>query len=304
MTSDPLSPAPGGTTLCYPDGVKSCFACCPPIRPAGYEHIDYRIMIQRMLRENTRAFDRLGRDASPITGFSCWALGYLDRECRLVGCLLHPAANNGVDMRYRVDYGNKCRREKCPQAVEFERLSAGAQRFWLRLTRGLDSFAYSSRRTNPLFTLLEWGAEVLEAVPKEVTEEIGSSRELCDRLPFFRTALPPRVHGYFLKRALDHAGTAPLKRKDFSARFEDFARSAADRVRAALDPGDEAGPFTHRLPLDRQFLDFVRLSAGGKRMGLEKALAIKKSLDTAFEDILSDVFPNGLAVDRHGALLG
>lgn len=281
------SPA-GGTTLCYPDGLKSCFACCPPIRPAGYEHIDYRIIIQRILRENTRAFDRRSGDVSPIVGFSCWALGYLDRECRLVGCLLHPAGHDGVDLRYRVDYGDKCRREKCPQAAVFERLSPGSQRFWLKLTKGLDSFAYSSRRMNPLFSLLDWGAEAMEAVACEVTEEIGSLEDLCERLPFFRTALTPRAHGYFLKRALDHAGTDPLKRVDFLDRFEDFVRFAAERVRAGLDSADEATPFIHRLPLDRQFLDFIRLLGGKRRMGLEKAIAIKKMIDAAFEKILCD----------------
>jgi molybdopterin-guanine dinucleotide biosynthesis protein A len=44
--------------LCAPDGDKTCFACCPPIRPAGYEHVDHRAAVARMLRENTLSFRR------------------------------------------------------------------------------------------------------------------------------------------------------------------------------------------------------------------------------------------------------
>jgi len=82
-------------TLCAPDREKSCFACCPPIRPAGYEHILYEAIVKRMLRENTKAFARGETGPAPITGFSCWALGYLDPEYRRVGCLLHPLQNAG-----------------------------------------------------------------------------------------------------------------------------------------------------------------------------------------------------------------
>lgn len=93
------------STLCVPDARRSCFACCPPIRPAGYEHIQYRNMVMRMLRENTRDFAAGG--GGLITGFSCWALGYLDEDFRQVGCLLHPARNHGQDLRYRVGYEEK-----------------------------------------------------------------------------------------------------------------------------------------------------------------------------------------------------
>jgi len=65
-------------SLCAPDEEKSCFACCPPIRPPGYEHLQYTNEIKRFLRENTVSLRREQKSISPITGFSCWALGYLD----------------------------------------------------------------------------------------------------------------------------------------------------------------------------------------------------------------------------------
>jgi len=53
-------------TLCLPDTEKNCFACCPPIRPAGHEHLQHTGIVKRMVRENTWAFAGKG-DASPLS---------------------------------------------------------------------------------------------------------------------------------------------------------------------------------------------------------------------------------------------
>jgi hypothetical protein len=108
---------------------KNLFRLLPPIRPVGYEHIRHKNIIERMLRENTLAFNKEDRGLSPITGFSCWALGYLDEEYRRIGCLLHPFQNDGVDLRYRVDYGSKCCRESCPESKTFSDLDPCAKEF-------------------------------------------------------------------------------------------------------------------------------------------------------------------------------
>jgi hypothetical protein len=155
------------TTLCFPDHQKSCFACCPPIRQAGYEHIEHRNIIERMLRDNTRLFKNPGGKFVPITGFSCWALGYLDSKYRLIGCMLHPIQNNGIDLRYRTGYGEKCRRETCPEEKVFSLLDEEEQKFWLRLAEGLDSFSYSSRKSNPLFNMLGWGSDLLRIIARK-----------------------------------------------------------------------------------------------------------------------------------------
>ncbi|MFH0844586.1 MAG: hypothetical protein V1930_03855 [Pseudomonadota bacterium] len=109
-------------TLCFPDHEKSCFACCPPIRPAGYEHIQYRDILKRFLREDTESFKKRNDAIGPITGLSCWALGHMYNSFKQVGCMLHPAQNDGVDLRYRVDYGEKCSRETCREEKIFSKL--------------------------------------------------------------------------------------------------------------------------------------------------------------------------------------
>jgi len=278
-------------TLCHPDGRKSCFACCPPIRPPRYEHIDYRGSIQRMLRENTRGFHGRPAAVTPITGFSCWALGYLDRECRLIGCLLHPAGNAGVDLRYQVDYGEKCRREHCPQAKEFERLSPGARQFWLNLTEGLDSFSYSSCRTNILFRLLDWGSEALDLVAHEAGGVFLSRSEFEERFPFFALPMAPKGYAYFLNRLLEREGVKALASRELADQFKAFAESAAASAGRAAGPADPSAPFVHRLPLDRHFLNFIRLAAAAGRMRLEAVLALKEGIDRSFDEFLGRTRP-------------
>ncbi len=149
-------------TLCAPTTEATCFGCCPPIRPHHYDPLDYIGSLRREFTENRKTFLENGPIYRPIVGYSCWALGFLDAKGRKVGCLLHPARNNGRDLRGLVDYGRKCERESCVPARIFSQLSEQGQRFWLPLVNGLNSFYFSSRRANPLFHLLEWGIKLLE----------------------------------------------------------------------------------------------------------------------------------------------
>ncbi len=220
-------------TLCSPDGLKSCFACCPPIRPAGYEHVMYKNIIRRILRENTASFVREDRATLPIRGFSCWALGYLDQDCRLPGCLLHPSQNDGIDLRYRVDYGEKCRRESCPEAKTFAKLPPHVKAFWIHLADGLDSFSYSSRSTNLLFRMMNWGEPFLHLIPATGGEEKLTGESFLKAYPFFATLLAPRGHAYLLGRLIDEKNLHWLKSIAF---------------RKAFGPVGELRPESHRNP--------------------------------------------------------
>ncbi|MEW6669388.1 MAG: hypothetical protein AB1512_29605 [Thermodesulfobacteriota bacterium] len=274
---------PAGATLCMPDGMRSCFACCPPIRPAGYEHISYKSIVKRMLRENTRAYIPGETKMRPITGFSCWALGYLDPGASLVGCLLHPLRNQGEDLRCRVDYGDKCSRETCPEAKAFSCLNPEERRFWLGLTQGLDGFSYSSRKDNPLFHLLGWGSYVLGLIASLRAERPPRRESFFQDYPFFATPLPPKACTYLLRSLLDRDRLRLLEDPLFRIEFERLHEkiSGVQAVEVRCHAGD---PPVHLLGLDPDFAAFVRLALGVRRMPLQGVLRLKDRVDAVLDD--------------------
>ncbi len=282
-----MRPGEGNSeTLCFPDNRKTCFACCPPIRPPGYEHVLHAGMVKRTLRENTAAFDPEERTVRPITGFSCWALGYLDPDFRLVGCLLHPARHHGEDLRFRIDYGEKCRRETCPEARIFDRLEPDIRAFWLHLADGLDAFSYSSRTQNPLFHLLNWGPELLTMVAGDAPQAVHSAQSLPDAYPFFASHLHPRAMAWPVARLILLRGTGLLRDPAFALHLAPFLAALAHDLRkeAGPYPDPASAPPVHRLPEDPAFLNFLRLYVDIQRLTPERARSLKKRANRSLSE--------------------
>jgi len=194
---------------------------------------------------------------------------------------LHPARNGGLDLRYRVDFGDKCRRETCREAKIFDGLTPDAKRSWLCLASGLDAFAYSSSIQNPLFTMMGWGKEVLEWISNN--GPALSRDDFFRRYPFFLTPLNPFGHAYLLSRILMTGKGDPLTLSEtFRGRFE---RLSLDLGRVLGEMPLRSGQivFTHLLPLDRTFLDFLRLTCGIKRLSLGTAVSMKAVVDRKLE---------------------
>jgi len=239
-------------------------------------------MVKRTLRENTFDYNTKGKGVLPITGFSCWALGYLDKDFSLVGCLLHPVRNEGVDLRFRIDYGEKCARESCPEARAFLELGINKRGFWLHLTDGLDSFSYSSRKVNPLFKMMGWGADLLNLIAVHEKGRVLTSESFFKAYPFFSTLLSPRANAYLLRQLVTKDNVHILKTESFCTRFEAFSARLSGQLRKASQPGSEA-PYTHLLGLDTQFLDYLRLSVGMSRIDREDAIRLKDFVDRAVQ---------------------
>ena len=276
-------------TLCLPDHEKSCFACCPPIRPAGYEHIQYTNITKRILRENSQRFDREEKGIVPITGFSCWALGYINQSYKLVGCLLHPGQNKDTDLRYRVNYGEKCRREICQEAGRFSELGINEQKFWLHLADGLDSFSYSSKRINPLFRMMNWGTDLLRLIVLNEGEKIFTGESFFHCYPFFSTTVLPKANAYLLNRLVSQERIHLLKSKGFVSQFERLAKRISRHLRLELRNSSE-GPYTHLLNFDRHFLDFLRLSVRILRIHKDDAARAKKFTDEELEKFQRKIY--------------
>lgn len=263
--------------LCAPSGEFSCFACCPPIRPSGYDHLDYRSSIARELSDNRAWYLREGPRFRPIVGFSCWALGFLDPKGHRAGCLLHPCQNGGEDLRHLVNYGSKCSRETCLPARTFDMMPMEQRRFWLGLVAGFDSFRYSSPRENPLFRILLWDNEVLDHLQSQAAANSWGAREILTQHPFIMAPeWNPRAHRYLFRMALTMTATAGTP-----GDLEKCARNLWERISAhplthLTSPGTSQEVATHSLPMERDFLDFVRLALGWRSISTADACTLQE----------------------------
>jgi len=113
--------------LCQPDETKSCGACC-----GLYNWEDHsRYTLASLLERRTELFFSLGENPDldryrsvlktiPLspklceTIYNCEFLGFVDREQKRVGCLLHPSFHRGVDLRECSFYGTRlCEEHFC-----------------------------------------------------------------------------------------------------------------------------------------------------------------------------------------------
>ncbi len=196
------------SSLCQPGRGLSCFACCPPIRPAGYDHADHRGSLRRLFSESRAAHLRGELPLRPMVGYSCPGLGFLDGAGRMVGCLLHPARHPelgpGQDPRLATGYAAKCARESCPQARAYAEIKPSVQARLLGLCEGLDAFAFSSPRENPARLLLAFGPVVTAAA----MELDGLSLDTLRDWRWLRECQP--AWGWLLGLALEQAGAELL----------------------------------------------------------------------------------------------
>jgi hypothetical protein len=115
--------------LCQPGADKSCGACC-----GLYNYADSsRESLVRRLRARTARFHASVRGMDDLPVFSgrtlqeedptkryeviycCEYIGFLDKEEKRVGCLLHPLQHDGADLRDASFYGRElCDGHFCP----------------------------------------------------------------------------------------------------------------------------------------------------------------------------------------------
>ena len=104
--------------LCQPDNTKSCGACCGLYNVEDHS----RETLVSLLEQRTKLFFSSGETPDPVTYrrqiqemsvtpklcetiHNCEFLGFVDREERRVGCMLHPVLHQGRDLRTCSFYG-------------------------------------------------------------------------------------------------------------------------------------------------------------------------------------------------------
>ncbi len=280
------------SSLCAPDFQKSCFGCCPPIRPSQWDPLLWFRSLKREFQENRWRFFQHSPVRRPIVGYSCWALGYLDPKGRRVGCLLHPMRHDGRDLRHLTGYGAKCSREQCLASRIFQKMSPPAQRFWLHLAEGLCTFYYSSPKANPLFHVLLWGEDVLEALARAAISKAWSATELVWKYPFLLSEQwRPRADRFLFEMVLLFSGITSKKMSAGRSADSDLAsvlipenrtltdqvrklhRFAWERITESLDSPRNTRPwvYLHEASVRASFADYFRIY-GGRRKANAKLL--------------------------------
>jgi hypothetical protein len=208
--------------------------------------------------------------------------------------LLHPEQNNGEDLRGLIDYGRKCQRECCHPARVFSTLPLDGRNFWLPLVIGLNSFYYSSPHANILFHLLGWDVGVLEIMRSEAIRNDWTVTELLDRRRFLVSPRwNPKAHRWLFRLSLEKnpRGLSPDQIEQSCERLlQSLADSkqappwkAASPIAASSAPNSitsSAGTiYTHLLPMDSAFLDFLRLNLGWVKTTWEEAHSAKLHID-------------------------
>ena len=179
-----------------------CFACCPPIRPKGYDHYPFRSSLRRLFIDSTALIKKGVLPQKEMLGFFCPGLGFLDKSGQKIGCLLHPLQNQGRDLRVLTGYQPKCARESCPASRAYAVLSAEDRLYFRDLCLGMDSFSFSSPGQNPVMRLLNLGPLLARLVFKAGPFGLAE----MDSWACLGPDLPP-AEGWFL------AGLAGLRGK-------------------------------------------------------------------------------------------
>jgi hypothetical protein len=118
-------------TICFPDNRKSCVACCGLYNVPDATRDTLQALLHHrtvMFRQTPRSipalleYERVVRhreQLQPLDGMIhvCEFTGFVDRDLRTPGCMLHPSApgNRGIDLRGLCHYGAlACRTFFCP----------------------------------------------------------------------------------------------------------------------------------------------------------------------------------------------
>ncbi len=284
-----LTGQPQAGTLCAPFPGITCLHCCPPIRPRAHDTLSLRPSWGPLLRRNRESLQHNLAAPTPADGRSCWALGFLDREERAVGCLLHPARHGGRDLRHLVDLGGKCAREACQEARVFQDLQPEERMRCLACAPQGDSFVYSSRSQNLLFRLLAWEKDVVLAILcREEGNPLAAGR-LMDGYAALFTVLQPPIDGYWVSRTVENGRWSFLDPKGLGAykRFRDeMAESLRTRWGKRPPKGQAHLPMVHSLGIPLSLSRWLKFHVGIWRATPHEMTEICETINKDFNDSL------------------
>lgn len=237
--------------------------------------------------DNTISLRKSALKEKIITGYSCWGLGFLNQRGTQAGCLLHPAQNQGRDLRDLTGYGDKCRRELCREAVVFSELSAELGAFVLSLAAGLDCFDYSSRKHNPVFTLLNWGSTIIEHLSRAKPDGL-TRKTFHEQYAFLAKELDPHRDAFALELMLERLPLQALQRPEFPIQYKKALAGFISRHEQTVSAPVNNQPYVHQLDLPLSFIHFLRHGLGRTRVLPSRAETMKNEFEEEVNRLIDE----------------
>ncbi len=255
--------------LCQPDQGKSCGACC-----GLYNYADSRReALSARLRNRTALYREIPKSPEGLRLFSslvreredqaqryeviycCEYLGFMDDEERRVGCLLHPAVNEGVDLREVSFYGRDlCAGHLCPS--------------YYYLSRNEKQALFHICNDWYLYGLIVTDIDLVKAFFRLISDEIGEEPPA----KLFRDSVFQGLAADFFSLKL----TWPFRSPDIH-RFGKYYFDGSQYMIKYIDY-DRLG--RHRSPFDGIFLSLSSVFTMGEE--LDRAEGIIRSHITRF----------------------
>lgn len=268
-----------------PGDGRSCFFCCPPIRPPDYDPLKIQDKLIEIFEYNTKNLKQNLNAPFEIYGDNCWGLGFLDNKKTMVGCMLHPFVNNGTELRHLTGYGDKCRRERCLEEIKFSGLRQNVACFYLDLSKGLDPFYYSSRIFNPTFGMLMWGVELLNAIALHERQGMITIEKFKIKYSMFLNVLNHRIDAYLVDKIILFAGL-----KWFLIRPADDYIKLREKIISRIMPCNSQisknHPYIHEHPVSMELSRFFKFGLNIWRESLDKVLELKAEAEKILKNSL------------------
>jgi hypothetical protein len=125
-----------------------------------------------------------------------------------------------------------------------------------------DAFSYSSRRLNPVFRLLSWGGDVVEAL---LEREPDFGPEVLLRYEALFGALTPRTDEYWVKRFV-RGGRWDFLEPEACERMVRFRERLETDIRTIFGvrgPGDRTDlPMVHMYPVPKSLTRWLKFGVG------------------------------------------
>ena len=126
--------------------------------------------------------------------------------------------------------------------------------------------------------MLGWGADLLGIIAQNENLPGYDKERFFKSYRFFMSELSPRANAYLLRHIITSDNIYLLKSSTLEREIEFLSNRIIDWIRG-LTIKEDNKHYVHLLGLDPLFTDFLRLSAGIKKIDISNAMIIKNHVD-------------------------